>query len=620
MSVSQVMAIAAVLTTWGLMAVVVAGLGAAIHRLVVGDEPQVDPWDAWWLGICGAIAGLQLWHLFLPIDWRATAVLVAVGGVSAGRWLWAWRAHGPSRLSIDRRLVIVMAGFIVWMANRATGPGEFTDSGCYHIAGIRWANEHAIVPGLANLLDNLGLNNAVFLLNAACESGFWHGRSNHLVNALLLAMLGLQTILCLWRCWRAGPPPSPVDLFTAVQFPLVIASAVGREVSSPTTDMSAGLIATIGLNALVRLATERAASSSRMVAVGILVAACASAAVCLKVSMAVTGAGTIVCLYWLLRTRGLGWPVGMAIAALPGAALVVPWAVRGVVLSGYPLFPSTAVPFPFEWRLPAERMISIRGFAANSGLLWWMSPEEIPAERIAMTVGWFLQWTMKCASREPLTVFVPAVASLLLAGWLIVARGRRFGGERHAIARWLPTVLPVLAGLVFWFVNCPAPRMGCWILWAMAGWLAAVAGQAGLLATDGRRRAFVLCLVGLSLLAVVHRTIWWVDYHRSTGRAAVIDPFTRSLWMPPGTDHGLHPYPTTDLLQRTNRWGLTVTMPVHGSPTWWAPLPATYNDITDLRLRRAGDLAHGFVTDTGPAPPATGDQTDQEPLGDSVTP
>jgi hypothetical protein len=118
------------------------------------------------------------------------------------------------------------------------------------------------------------------------------------------------------------------------------------------------------------------------------------------------------------------------------------------------------------------------------------------------------------------------------------------------------------------------------------------------------RRTLIAILLGTSLFAIVHRTAWWIHYRRSTGRPAAINPWVRSVWMPPGPDHGLHPYPTADLVSRTNRWGVTVNTPRTGHATWWAPLPATYNDITNLRLRRPGDLAHGFITDTGPSPPA----------------
>jgi hypothetical protein len=146
--------------------------------------------------------------------------------------------------------------------------------------------------------------------------------------------------------------------------------------------------------------------------------------------------------------------------------------------------------------------------------------------------------------------------------------------------------------------------------------MAAAAGAGRALEGGTRRRGFVVCLVGLALVAIGHRTATWVHYHRSTGRPAAINPFLRSVWIPPGPDHGLHPYPTADLVSRTNRWGVTVSMPRVRSETWWAPLPATYNDITNLRLRRPGDLAHGFFTDAGPSPPAA----NAFPAEEAVTP
>src|SRR3970282_253738 len=44
-----------------------------------------------------------------------------------------------------------------------------------------------------------------------------------------------------------------------------------------------------------------------------------------------------------------------AVALAMSGVLMGTWLARGVVLSGYPLYPATALGFPVDWRVPAEQ-------------------------------------------------------------------------------------------------------------------------------------------------------------------------------------------------------------------------------------------------------------------------
>jgi hypothetical protein len=67
------------------------------------------------------------------------------------------------------------------------------------------------------------------------------------------------------------------------------------------------------------------------------------------------------------------------------------------------------------------------------------------------------------------------------------------------------------------------------------------------------------------------------------------------LFVPPSGTHGLHPTPTPELHDVTTDSGLVLHVPGPGGECWYGPLPCTPFPDRRLRLRRAGDLGHGFV-------------------------
>lgn len=596
--------LAAILATWAACLVALVGIGSLI-RSFTDDRPLTtdDVFDSLWVGLAFTVAFLQIWHCFLPIDWRAT-IVVAIGmaGVAA-----RWRpllAIGRSAVRRRPRLAGVLVLLGIWLANRATGPAEMGDSGNYHVAGIRWASEYAIVPGLGNLLDLLSLNNTIFLCHALVDTGFWWGRSNHLVNPFLIAVLMTQAVIAWARCVRPENEVQPADVFLATVLPLATAMAVGGEASSPGTDLGASIAGVVSLWTLIRLAQWQP-PQARPEALLFTLASTTALAITLKLSLVVVAGLAMLSATLLMAYRqGAGrMPLlrTVALIAIPWCVLLVPWAARGIVLSGYPAFPSTALSAPVAWRLSEECLRNQQTYMRVSGFFWWIYVD--PLHHPVMNMGpWIATWLWKGLIREPLSIAVPiAVACVLLA--VRITRSRPPQDTAPTAARLsavglVITAMPIMGGLAFWAINSPAPRFGAGILWMLAGWAAVVA--AGHVAVPERFRhrfATVICM--LCLAAIGHRTAVWARFQSGNTSSAHINPWIRSVWMPAGPDRGLHPYPTVELVHKQSKWGVVVNMPAESTQTWWAPLPATFNDITNLRLRQDADMAKGFVTAVG---------------------
>ena len=154
------------------------------------------------------------------------------------------------------------------------------------------------------------------------------------------------------------------------------------------------------------------------------------------------------------RSATPGWRRTGALAAGASALLVVPWLIRGWVLSGYPLFPSEVGNLGLSWRIPAgvgrKEFLYERAFARLQAM-------ADPHGEQAWIAHWFgLEWV---ESREFL---LPAMA-VLVAGTAAVVLAIR--GRRTPAAR---TLVVTFAAVAFWWLLAPHPRFAVPLLWVAA--------------------------------------------------------------------------------------------------------------------------------------------------------
>src|SRR5205807_510135 len=159
-------------------------------------------------------------------------------------------------------------------------------------------------------------------------------------------------------------------------------------------------------------------SAYRLVAVTLLL----GLAVSLKFSAAVFAAGAwlVVVGVWRSRRRAdstLSWKPVVGSAAVAGA-IVVSWMMRGIVLSGYPIFPTPVGAAHVEWRAPLEHAEAEYAFIVHSTRMTALQLGEIPGlERAAV---WFPRWLPRLVFEAPFDVLVPSIAAV--AG--LIAYGR----------------------------------------------------------------------------------------------------------------------------------------------------------------------------------------------------
>ncbi|HEY6321326.1 MAG TPA: hypothetical protein VJA16_07195, partial [Thermoanaerobaculia bacterium] len=118
---SLALPLAEVLLAWLGLWILFGGLGYGILRAVCSCRPEGRAaCTAPWLGYGGVVLFLQIWHLFLAIDWRA---LVALSALSLAGWLTTLGACSrPTRPRLPLAARILVAVALLWLADRAIGP------------------------------------------------------------------------------------------------------------------------------------------------------------------------------------------------------------------------------------------------------------------------------------------------------------------------------------------------------------------------------------------------------------------------------------------------------------------------------------------------------------------
>jgi len=353
-----VVLVAAVLTA---LATVLAGVGLGLRRLFgISHLPTEDILVAPWAGLAVVIAALQIWHLVLPIDGRALALVVALGAAGFLINLRPLAGALPGALAGRWRGILVLFVWILWVAAHTTTQARVLDSGLYHFNSIRWNCTYPIVPGLGNLHGRLAFNSSYFLYAALFNSGILSGRCHHIANGLLLVLLFARILPAVWKVVSWSEEPRTWHVFDALMLAPAIGYTLSEAASSPTPDLAVSIIGMVAASEVLRLLSEpaarrwdgqqlgwRAAMVLLLAATGVTIKLSFTGLACAAGALAVATLGRRA----VRPAAGAGLLCGTSLGVV---IILGMWLLRGVILSGYPVYPLAFCGLPVEWRMPRE--------------------------------------------------------------------------------------------------------------------------------------------------------------------------------------------------------------------------------------------------------------------------
>ncbi len=424
-----------------------------------------------------------------------------------------------SRGSLDRRSTLpLFAAFAVgallalYACHRVLAAPAHPDACLYYVQSVRWAGAFPLVRGLALFNPLLALNHAYYLFAGSLGVGPFAAEGYRLANAPLLISVAAFGSHRLARLALGRGPLQAEDLLGAVLLALSLDELM-RDPASPNADAALwaakaalawmalcplpALGDSVGSGAARDASLHPAARASdlggggagdggsgssgssatmaskvepdpaipasgdefardpckpegaRLASVLFLGAACVAA----KLSAAVTVLPLVAWALWRERRH--------LCAALPGAAaaltLGLAWCLRGVLLTGYPLFPSGLLGFSVPWRFAEQDRAYLAGYiGAFARYQVSRYGEPLPAG----------PWVMHWLTRE----WVDNRQLLLPLGVLALgAIGMTLGALRaRKVPAVLPPLLPVLVALGLWLLAAPDVRFVAPVPWVAA--------------------------------------------------------------------------------------------------------------------------------------------------------
>jgi hypothetical protein len=329
------------------------------------------------------------WAIFGRINWEFQLFLLLLNGLVL---LWNWTRFSNHLRNFYGQLKGLAKGKLVllWLslgtyALVCAAPPYFADHEIYYIQTVKWLNEYGFVKGLANLHLFFGQTSGWHILQGVFSFSFL-GMTLHTLNGFCLLVGNIYAILNVDNFKAAALFP----LANLLLFPfLAVASA----------DLAVCVIAFVAFCHFLRTFEYGTPQAFNTLAI-----------LCLFVVFIKITAAPILLLplfIWISNCRALFKKVAVSyFAAILVFGLFV---VKNTILTGYPLFPSTAFAklFTVDFTVPT----AIHDLAFNPARRYDFF---IPQNRYASLNGWqiLVRWVFGSGLNS---VFNAAIVLLLLA-------------------------------------------------------------------------------------------------------------------------------------------------------------------------------------------------------------
>jgi len=554
------------LVTFAFAVAIIVALGLPWAGIILRRAPisTYIRHSLWWGLLVLSVLGLLLNQVLPLADWRVPIVIGVACVVSAVAGI-AVVIRCPRRVSFKRptaSVVFLLSSLgitVLVLALRVVGPVTNYDTGLYHLGAIRYAEDFAAIPGLANLFFAYGyatsqwplagllswsplglegfraLNSIVFILLAsdlAVRVLRREKKAGTYVAGIGTAVIAF-TMLPLGDYWVVSPTQDSHVLVLVVASSAYLSDVLSRQKWVPS---AATAVAIVTSTVLVR---------STMVAYAAVVA--------------------LVVVFVAIRRRrdatNRQARAAAGVAAVWVILAVASGALRDYRLSGWWQYPLSLVAFDVDWRATdatPERLATL-GAARD------------PANPWAAADSW--SWIGSWISRALSTWETYAALLLIVAGVMgvLVTRPPR---------RMLLALLPSLVATTFWFLFTPPSFRFAWgpvftlgvipLGWSLWQW--------------SRTRDWVATISYFSISAVIALacmlTVFLrIDFAESTSERT-------SRWVPVEfAVVDVARVPTTELEVDSR---LRLLMPTTGDQCWDAYPLCTPQPKQSLRLRGAG--------------------------------
>ncbi len=464
--------------------------------------------------------------------------------------------------------IILVFLILVWSYFTSRGYIHY-DSDLYHAQSIRWMEEYGIVPGLGNLHERFAYNSSFFALSALYSLKFVLDYSMHAMSGFVALILSIAC-LPIMKSWKRKS-------FSLADFARIGAiyylTTITNEVVSPASDYAAMCIVfyiVIKWLDMLEKDIKEIAPYALLCVVGVY-------ALTLKLT-----AGLILLLlikpaYQLIkekRVKEIFIYLGM------GLLVAVPWMVRTVVISGWLLYPFTALDlFNFDWEMDGH-MINLDAMQIK---VWGRALYNVTLIDVPLT-GWFPNWFSNTLSAMEKLLILGDFAAIFVTVFKII---QIFVKKYWKQLDVLLVLITMTACYVFWQTSAPLMRYGyayvLLLLFVAFGWIMQeVFDSKHNISSLISSKLAKVCATTVYLMFILYgcyKVVVLADYIKDTSQADFY------VWQ---EDYGVYEMESYELN------GVMFYYPVYGDRAGYEYFPSSGAKVEGLEFR-GETLKEGFV-------------------------
>ena len=389
----------------------------------------------------------EIWSIFAPVNMWAVYILVFITLVIA----YMCKQDMAETVNISKApkpAVIASVAVILLMAYGSSRGYMHYDTTLYHASAIRWIEEYGVVPGLANLQSRYGYNSAEFAHNALYSFKWYTGRSLHCTTGFL-AMVSAH-LLYDKELFTGRRTIQSVD-FVRIGL-LYYLGVLFAQMVSPASDYVANLLIFDILILMLGRVKDRTLPADHYVLISLL----AIYGITVKVSLAPM---VLICLipfvYYIIKKDVRS----ILFCIVSGLVIAMPYFIRGYILSGWILYPSTLIKLGNpDWQVP----IGEAQYDAKEISMWGRGITDATKWSEVTLTNWIPSWfaALDTVEKVLITAVIASTVVLVAIEIRLGLSKNRGGLQRYNILLELPIAWIMLLGVVTWFVGAPLVRYG----------------------------------------------------------------------------------------------------------------------------------------------------------------
>ena len=517
-----------------------------------------------WLGLTVLITLTHIVHFYYPINYQVSFLLL-IPGILLFFIQFIYNINVlVTKIKKNKQILIIYGLLLLFIAGLLAKyamqiPTNY-DSGLYHFNSINWINEFPIVRGLGNLYSPLGYNQPFFsfvaLLNIYPFYNHGHNIANSFILLLVISELLLHTIYFFSRITEFNSWSSS-KLLAVFMLPIVLFFITSVSISSPSPDYSANAIALILFFYFIRFvefikidSLEKTFSKIKVIFIIALLGAIWKLTIVVFVFLI----ALLSLILLIIKTKNLFFIIKkLTTTFFYFIFVLIVWVIRGYLLTGAPMFPSTFLWYSFIWSVPKEKSLEI----LNTASAWARWNGRPPVEEIIRNWDWLIPWIKIHIKDRILTWFILFFCSSVCFNTFLLLFKRRKIRVKSIL---LIGYIPILCGLLFWFFTAPNLRFGMYLFALLM--LYSLPNICFVFKSDNTRIVlFVLCIL-----------ISFFPFMRTFNFSNIINSY------------GYRSIPVAKLQKFTNTKGFTYSIPLKGNQCFDSPLPAAPNKSENISL------------------------------------